>query len=73
MIVDVSTRDVTVPDQYDEVLALKTRATELTYEETIEKIAASDKKRDEDWGKGMIATAETEKEKKVAENEPENI
>jgi len=71
VLVDVSARDVTVLDQYDKVLGLNARSTELTYDEMIEMIAATDKKRDEEWGKGMIATAETEKEKEVANKEPE--
>ena len=71
--VDVSARDSTVLDQYDKVLALKARAgTELTYDEMIAKIVNTDKKRDEEWGEGMIAEAgKTEKEKEIAEKEPE--
>jgi len=71
VLVDVSARDVTVLDQYDKVLGLNARSSELTYDEMIEKIVATDKKRDVEWGKGMIATAETEKEKEVANKEPE--
>ncbi|OEU06031.1 L domain-like protein [Fragilariopsis cylindrus CCMP1102] len=71
--VDVSARDSTVLDQYDKVLALKARAgTELTYDEMIAKIVNTDRKRDEEWGEGMIAEAgKTGKEKEIAENKPE--